>query len=70
MIRYSVACRGSLNEKSAKCFQGGGWVTDTSDPPCPHCGKPMFSGDRRKLERCADCDEFGDDPNCYCQAEP
>lgn len=42
MIRYSVCCRGSMNEKSAKCFQGGGWMSDTPDPPCPHCGKPMF----------------------------
>lgn len=42
MIRYSVACRGSMNEKSAKCFGGGGWWSDTPSMKCPHCGNEMF----------------------------
>lgn len=39
---FSVACRGSMNERSAKCFQGGGWLVDALPASCPHCGKAMF----------------------------
>ena len=42
-VRYSVACRGASHDKSAQCLLGGGWMSDEPNPPCPHCGKPMFT---------------------------